>query len=175
MAERRCGKAILSHLFPSTSEKLHIFAYMKSMFGLLKRAAARLRCYISPIFVGLLLASLLMWYIFKLNYTYTAEFNVGVTVDNRQFAVTCVAEGLGSNLLGYTIGPAHRVAIPLSELEYATVFDTVPLPGSNGDSLRVTSRIRISPRSLRNAISVRFSDIKIVSVGNVPDMELAGK
>ena len=32
-------------------------------------------------------------------------------------------------------------------------------------------RLAIDPQSLQNAVSVRFSDIKVVSIGAVPEIE----
>ena len=37
--------------------------------------------YVSPVFLALLVASFILWYIAKLSYTYTAEQTVKVSVD----------------------------------------------------------------------------------------------
>ena len=44
-----------------------------------------LRRYISPVFLALLVASFILWYIAKLNYTYTTEQPFTVNVDGERF------------------------------------------------------------------------------------------
>ena len=50
-----------------------------------------LRRYVSPVFLALLVASFILWYIAKLNYTYTTEQPFTVNVDGERFKVSCVA------------------------------------------------------------------------------------
>ena len=47
-----------------------------------------LRRYISPVFLALLVASFILWYIAKLNYTYTTEQPFTVNVDGERFKVS---------------------------------------------------------------------------------------
>ena len=69
--------------------------------------------------------------------------------------------------------------MPLSELEHTIIEEPVaPAEGAVVDSLtpvKVNRKIRISPVSMQDAISVRFSDLKIVSVGNFDDIPLPQK
>lgn len=116
---------------------------------------------VSPAFLTLLTASFILWYIAKLGYTYTTEQNVRVQVDGQPFEVTCVVEGLGANLFGYRVYANKTLRIPLSELTYQTVHEE-----------GCEDRIAIDPQSLQNAISVRYSDIKVLSVGAVPEIEM---
>ena len=44
-----------------------------------------LRRYVSPVFLALLVASFILWYIAKLNYTYTTEQPFTVNVDGERF------------------------------------------------------------------------------------------
>ena len=44
--------------------------------------------YVSPVFLALLVASFILWYIAKLSYTYTTEQTVRVSVDGQPFEVT---------------------------------------------------------------------------------------
>ena len=53
-----------------------------------------LRRYVSPVFLALLVASFILWYIAKLNYTYTTEQPFTVNVDGERFKVSCVVEGV---------------------------------------------------------------------------------
>lgn len=120
----------------------------------------RMHRYVSPVFLVLLVASFVLWYIAKLNYTYTTEQVVRVSVDGEPFEVTCVVEGVGTNLFGYRVYMNKRLRIPLSELKTKPSHEE----GHEG-------KLIIDPQSLQNAISVRFSDIKVVSIGTVPEID----
>ncbi len=119
-----------------------------------------LRSYVSPVFLALLVASFILWYIAKLSYVYTTEQSVRVNVDGTVFPVTCVVEGVGTNLFGYRVYANKTLRIPLSELKYTVSNEE----GREGNLL-------LDPQSLQSAISVRFSDIKVVSIGAVPEIE----
>ena len=95
--------------------------------------------YVSPVFLALLMASFILWYIAKLSYIYTTEQKVRVDVDGQVFDVTCTVEGA---------------------LKYKRSREE----GHEG-------RIIIDPQSLQNAISVKFSDIKITSIDAVPEID----
>lgn len=115
--------------------------------------------YVSPVFLALLVASFILWYIAKLNYTYTTDKTVQVNVDGEEFEVVCVIEGLGTNLFSRMVYMRNSLRIPLSELDYA------PSPDEEG-------YIVIDPQSLQNAISVHYSDVKVVAVRNIPPIKL---
>lgn len=148
---------------------------MKRLYALLKVGMQRLRKYISPVFLALLAVSFTLWYILKLDYTYTTDFKVDVNIDGERITVPCVVEGKGSTLFGYGSYSSSRVNIPLSDLKYEVI--DVPIPGQDvPDSLIVTEKkVRISPVSIQDALSVRFSDLKFVSVGNISDINLPQK
>lgn len=124
---------------------------MKKYFAWIKR-------YISPVFVMLFVASFILWYIAKLSYTYTTDYVAKLNIDGRHVDVPCVVEGLGTNLLNhkYKLG-SKRIRIGMEELDYDTML--------SADSIKV---IKIKSASLQSALSVRVSDIKIISVGEVP-------
>ena len=117
-----------------------------------------LRRYVSPVFLALLVASFILWYIAKLNYTYTTEQPFTVNVDGERFKVSCVVEGVGTNLFGYRVYMSKRLWIPLSELKFRSV------KAEDGEKF-----LKIDSLSLHNAISVRLSDIKVISVGSFPN------
>ncbi|MEG1611213.1 MAG: hypothetical protein RRZ83_03695 [Alistipes sp.] len=119
-----------------------------------------LRQYISPIFLALLLASFVLWYIAKLNYAYTTEQLMHVNVDGEEFDVTCVVEGVGTNLFGYKVYMNKTLRIPLTELRYKRSHEE-----------EHEGQLIIDPQSLQDALSMRFSDIKIVSIGSVPEID----
>lgn len=115
---------------------------------------------VSPVFIVMLVASFVLWYIAKLNYTYTTEQTFRINVDGQKFEVTCVVEGVGTNLFGYRVYHDKSLRIPLSELRSSSSYDEENY-----------GKIIIEPQSLQNAISVRCTDIKIISIGDVPEIE----
>ena len=145
---------------------------MKRFIALLKTWAQKLRNYISPVFLALLAGSFTLWYISKLNYTYTTDFKIKVKVEGQRIVVPCVVEGKGTNLFGNGFYTSRRVNIPLSELNHEVV--EVPVVNEQGvvDTLAKEYKVRISPLSMQDAISVRFSDLKIVSVGDFDDIAI---
>ncbi len=112
------------------------------------KIAKRLDKLVSPLFLAMVLAAFMLWYISKLGYSYTTELNIEARIDNQNVELNCVVEGVGSNLLGYKVKGGAGVKIPLSELQYET---------SDGWAV-------INYTSLLNAISLRLNDIKIVSI-----------
>ena len=114
------------------------------------------REYVSSVFIVMLVASFVLWYLSKLNYTYTTEHDVKVTVDGESVDVCCVIEGLGTNLLGYKINRRTQLRVPLSELKYRRV--------RNEDDEQSGYHVEIDKQSLQDAIATRCSDIKIVSI-----------
>ena len=145
---------------------------MKRFYALLKVGLQGLRKYISPVFLVLLGVSFTLWYISKLNYTYTTDFNIKVKVDGERIVVPCVVEGKGATLFGYGFYASRRANIPLSELSYEVVEQ--PIVNADGivDSLTTIRKAHISPLSMQDAISVRFSDLKIISLGEFADIPL---
>ncbi len=123
-----------------------------------------IRHYISPAFLVMLTASFVLWYIAKLSYTYTTDLNINVRVANVKFEVTCVVEGVGTNLFGYRLYKGGKVSIPLSELNYQSATDE--------DNTEI---IIINPQSLQNALSVRYSDIKVISISPLKPLVLSDK
>ena len=77
-----------------------------------------------------------------------------------------MVEGKGTNLFGYVIS-TNRLNIPLSELEYTVMREVTQIGVAPSDKVR----LHLKPESLKNAISVRLSDINIRSIGDVPDIE----
>lgn len=115
--------------------------------------------YVSPVFLALLVASFILWYIAKLSYTYTTEQIVRVSVHGQPFEVTCVVEGVGTNLFGYRVYMSKTLRIPFAELKTKRSHEE----GHEG-------KLIIDPQSLQNALATRFSDIKIISVGDIPEI-----
>ena len=126
----------------------------------------RVRQAISPVYMVLLCASFLLWYILKLQYTYTTNFSVLINVDGERLRVPCVVEGKGTNLLGYKAYSRKELKIPLKDLKYTIESDY----GDSGELLG--SWYNLDPQSVQSAISVNFSDIKVISLGDIPSLAI---
>ena len=137
---------------------------MSKLVNRLRFLWLRIRRAISPVYMVLLCASFLLWYILKLQYTYTTNFSVLVNVDGERLRIPCVVEGKGTNLLGYRVYARKELKIPLSDLKYSVEYDR----GDSGELLG--SWYSLDPQSVQSAISVRFSDIKVISIGDIPSL-----
>lgn len=126
----------------------------------MKKVISWFRRYVSPVFVVMLVASFILWYLAKLSYTYTTDQVMRINVDGQHFEVTCVVEGVGTNLFGYSIYHDKVLRIPLSELKSKVSYDE-----------DTYGKLLIDPQSLQNAISVRCTDIKIITIEDVPPIE----
>ncbi len=108
--------------------------------------------YFSPLFLSFVLAAFVLWYIAKLGYSYTTDVEFRVKIEDATFDTKCVVEGVGTHLVGYGL-MSQTMTIPLAELNYQVV--------NVNDSVRY---LRLDDNTFVNAISVRCSDIKVVSV-----------
>lgn len=126
---------------------------MESFLGWMRR-------YISPVFLALLVASFVLWYIAKLSYTYSTRQEVRIEVDGVPFEVTCVVQGVGTNLFGYQVYMNKTLRIPLSSLKYKVS----EAEGHEG-------KIVLDSKSLLSAIAVQLSDIKVLSIDGVPEID----
>jgi len=118
-----------------------------------------LRC-VQPVFLIMFVAAFIFWYIAKLNYTYSTRQNVKIEVDGVPFEVTCVVEGVGTNLFGYKVYSDKTLRIPLSHLKYRSSREE----GHEG-------KIVLDSQSLQSAIAVQLSDIKVLSIDGVPEID----
>ena len=109
-------------------------------------------------------ASFVFWYILKLGNTYTTEYNILVNIDGQTLRIPSVVEGVGTNLLGYRNYTHKEIKLHLADLKYrkSEVVDD-----ETGESQECYI---FDAQSVQNAISVRFSDIKIVSLGDIPPL-----
>ncbi|MFR9523724.1 MAG: hypothetical protein SNH94_04040 [Rikenellaceae bacterium] len=116
--------------------------------------------YISPAFFVMLTASFILWFIAKLSYSYTTDLGIDVKVGGAKFNVVCVVEGVGTNLFGYRLYKGGKISIPLGDLKYER------------DDL---GSVIIDPQSLQNILSVRYSDIKVVSISAIPALSITAE
>lgn len=114
--------------------------------------------YFSPIFLLMLLLSFGMWYLTKLSYTYTAEVPVWVDIDGNKFKLECVVEAPGYRIIAHrTFGKSKL------NLKFTDVQTT---PSVLNDSYYV-----VNPLSLSSIISLNNSDIRLVSIGDIPEIK----
>ena len=133
-----------------------------------------IRGYISPVFIGLFCASFILWYILKLGNVYTTNYDVRLNLDGNALSVSCVVEGKGTTLLGYGVYSSSNAKMLRSEIKH-TIIEEKVLPEGETDSILVSRKMHITPAAMQDALSVRFSDLKFVSVGNIPEIELPKK
>ena len=127
----------------------------------------RLKSCISPVFVSFMCVSFLFWYIMKLQYIYTTDFQVHLNIDGERLKVPCVVEGKGSYLIGYRLYRKEQ-KIALADLKY-----TIEQERSAEDQPTLKEWYVLDPQSVQSAISVRYSDIKIISLGDIPRLEIS--
>lgn len=125
----------------------------------------RVRRLISTPFFLMLAASFILWYIAKLSYTYTTEIDVKIKVIDQKVTTTCVVEGVGTNLVGYKIYSGGVIHIALSDIKYK-----VSTPDDSEQEY-----IELDQEMLNKAISVHYSDIKVVSVEPIEPIEVTNK
>ena len=140
---------------------------MNRFIALLKVWAQKIRKYVSPVFLALLAVSFTLWYISKLNYTYTTDFEVEVDLDGKELVVPCMVKGKGTALVGYALYTSRSADISLSELKY----DSVAVMDAS-DTVLLKFQARIRPSSMQEALSKRFSDLEITSVGTSPQIDI---
>ena len=152
-----------TYFFVSLCDEVIDMGTLLDKFRVIKRW---LKGYISPAFILLFCASFVFWYILKLGNTYTTEYNILVNVDGQTIRIPSVVEGVGTNLLGYRNYTHKEIKLHLADLKYSkgSVTDV-----ATGESVEC---YLLDPQSVQNAISVRFSDIKVVSLGDIPPLHV---
>ena len=103
---------------------------------------------ITPAFLVTLAMAFIFWYSGKLQYTYTTTIPFTVEIEGDRVRTTCMVEGTGHNLLSARY--FKRRVVKLQR------FDGV------------SNTYEISPTSLQNILSVRYPNLKIVSVSRMP-------
>ena len=140
---------------------------MKKFLNKLDVVRRWMRGYVSPVFIALFCASFILWYIIKLGNVYTTNYDLRLNIDGEELRVPCVVEGVGTNLLGYKIYQHKALKFALSDLKYVVEQKVDEQTGEVLGRYCV-----IDNQSLQNAITLRFSDIKVLSVGDIPQIAL---
>lgn len=114
--------------------------------------------WISPVYVTLLVAAFILWYITKLGEEYTTDHTVTVVINGEEHEVDCTIHGKGTDLIHYTISSERSdFNIPLTELT-----QDKPMVDNDGNTF-----VHITAESLKNALAQRMDNIEIRSVGSV--------
>ena len=117
---------------------------------------------ITPAFLITLAMAFIFWYSGKLKYTYTAEVPVSVMIEGERYRVTCMVEGTGHNIVSARYFKHRTLKIRRGEVEL------IPIEGAS-------DTYEVSTTSLQNLISVRNPSLKVLSVSQLPYIQLSEK
>lgn len=125
----------------------------------IKSIIRRIRAYITPGYVAMLVAAFILWYITKLGENYTTDHEVVVEIEGKVYDVDCTIRGKGTNLIGYTLSSRrNKFVVPSAELS----FDK-EVTDDRGLTYRHVTNV-----SLQQALNARMNDIDVIAVGAVP-------
>lgn len=110
---------------------------------------------ITPTFLVTLAMAFIFWYSGKLQYTYTTTIPFTVEIEGDRVRTTCMVEGTGHNLLSARYFKRRVVKLQRFDVDLLSVDG-------------VSNTYEISPTSLQNILSVRYPNLKIVSVSRMP-------
>lgn len=145
-------------VFPLFLLSLHLLNTITQMEKI-KRLFNSVRRWISPVYVAMLVAAFVLWYITKLGDTYTTDHQVTVVIDNVEYDVDCTIRGKGTDLIYYTLSSRRsRFVIPISDLT-----QDAPMVDNEGNNI-----VHVTAESLKLALAQRMDNIEVVSVGSVP-------
>ncbi len=112
---------------------------------------------VAGIFIPCLLISFGLWYITKLSYTYTATIPMVVRIEGQRIKVSCKAEATGYRLFAHRYILRKAIDLKLSDVD--------ALPSVVGKDSYV-----IDPFTLQNIISRHNSDLRVISVAEIPEI-----
>lgn len=125
----------------------------------IKNLLKRIKSYITPGYIAMVIAAFVLWYITKLGENYTTEHEVVVVIDDTEYEVGCTVRGKGTNLISYTFANKNsHFVVPASELS----FDK-EIVGEDGRTYRHVTNV-----SLQQALNARMSDVDVLAVTGVP-------
>ncbi|MBR4028279.1 MAG: hypothetical protein IKJ08_01685 [Alistipes sp.] len=119
----------------------------------------RIRAYITPGYVAMVVMAFVLWYITKLGENYTTDHEVVVEIEGKEYDVDCSIRGKGTNLIRYTLSSSRsNFVVPSAELS----FDK-EVTDDNGRTYRHVTNV-----SLQQALNARMNDVDVIAVGAVP-------
>lgn len=107
-----------------------------------------------------LLLSFGLWYVIELSHTYTTSVPVTVRVEGNRIRVNPTVEATGYQIFLHRYFTRSRIDASLEELG---AVESAITPGN----------WVVDPLSLQNLISLSNSDLRIVSVGSIPEIVIA--
>ena len=136
-----------------------------------------LRRWISPVYVAMLVAAFILWFITKLGGTYTTDHDVTVVIDNVEYSVDCTIKGKGIDLLlqakAVTGLPIVTEIMNISTLDLFTDIDIIQVGARNMQNfdllkeLGKTQKPILLKRGLANTLQeLLMSAEYIMSEGN---------
>ena len=131
------------------------------VMGRFKDLYKELRSYVSPTYITMLVAALVLWYVAKLGDTYTTDHKVVVIVDGERIDVDCIIRGKGTNLIGYTLF-SHSDEFEIPATEFTFDMDSVDESGQRMH--------HIATISMQQALAARMTGVEIISVGALPSI-----
>lgn len=111
------------------------------------------------IFLLFLALSFVLWSITKLGHTYMAYVPVHIKIESNSFKTMCLVKATGSKILfqRYLNGEVLKVGTQDIHLDR---------------SFQDTTLYIVNKTSLQNVLSMRLRDFAIVSVGDMPEIQL---
>lgn len=127
--------------------------------GAVKYVKSLPKSFSTPIFLLFLLLASVLWYVAKLSYTYMTDIPVEVSIEDNRFRVYCRVEGTGYKLFAHRYIFNDEIRLSLDEIEY-------------DKSVSDKNSYVIDAFSLQNAISQQKEDIRIISIGDIPEITI---
>jgi hypothetical protein len=132
----------------------------------LKNLFQWLRKWVSPVYIAMLFAAFVLWYITKLGDSYTTDHEVTVVIDGTEYNVDCTIRGKGTDLIHYTISSSRsRFTIPMNDL----TLDN-PMEDESG-----VSYAHVTAESMKLALASRMDNIDVISVGKMPKVHVGSE
>ena len=114
-----------------------------------------LRRWISPVYVAMLVAAFILWFITELGGTYTTDHDVTVVIDNVEYNVDCTIKGKGIDLLNYTLSSERSES---KILPSRTILSTISTTRSPSSPISMTSSLMFNSLHL-SALAMRDSTL----------------
>ena len=124
-----------------------------------QKVSPKVKKYVSPVFVTILILCFLLWYFLKLGEDYTsARVPVKIDIEGRDVRLNVYATGRGAKLLNMRYSNHKDLTFNWGDLEVT--------PDPNNPRVVI-----ISPNAIQSKISQRYPELEITSL-QIPGIEL---
>lgn len=123
------------------------------------KISAFFKKYISPVYLVLLLLTLILWYLTQLSYTYTAMIPIDLNIAGNRIEVEGMAEGSGYRIIYHRMFKRGTMQVSLRDIHLTP-------------SRTEEGYYEVSPGSLQNLINARNNDLRLVSIGEIPPIKI---